>query len=60
MPMKISLSGVLERAADRCEAAKDQPTRGLGYSLRLLLAHLEAVRDDPTRLDEFFDLWIKD
>lgn len=56
--MKISLPGVLIRAAESCERSRD--ARHLGYSLRLLLRHLRELRDDPSRLGEFFDCWADD
>jgi hypothetical protein len=56
--MKVSLPGVLERAAWACE--RSPASRHLGYSLRMLLRDLRELRDDPTRLDEFFAAWVDD
>ncbi len=58
--MKISLPGVLDRAAVHCEKAADWQTKGLGFSLRELLGHLRMVRAEPGRLQEFFDVWVDD
>jgi hypothetical protein len=53
--MKISLPGVLTRAAEAVE--RDEDTAYLGHSLRLLLDHLRIVRGQPRRLREFLELW---
>jgi hypothetical protein len=56
--MKISLSGVLERAAERCETARDWQTKHLAHGLRDLHQHLRCVKTDPSRLAEFFETWV--
>jgi hypothetical protein len=56
--MNVSLSGVLIRAADRCRTARDWQTKQLASGLEDLLQNLECVRDDPSRLQEFFDKWV--
>ena len=56
--MLVSLPGVLERAADRCETARDGATKQLGFSLRELLRHLRLVRADPERIGEMFETWV--
>jgi hypothetical protein len=55
--MKISLSGVLDRAAEQCARSRD--VKYLSFALRELNKHLEMVRDDRSRVDEFFDLYEK-
>jgi hypothetical protein len=54
--MRISIPGVLGRAADACERHED--TRHLACSLRMLLEHLRTLRGEPERIGDFFDLWI--
>ncbi len=56
--MFISLPGVLERAADRCETARDSATKQLGFSLRELLRHLRLVRAAHERIGELFETWV--
>ena len=58
MGMKISLPGVLERAATVCERSSDERDHGLGFSLVELLGHLRQVRAAPERIGEFFELWV--
>lgn len=55
--MKISLPGVLERAAQRCKSADDWQTQNLAIGLCELLEHLRLVRGNPERIGEFFELW---
>jgi len=56
--VKVSLPGVLERAASACRRSTDERDHGLGFSLLELLDHLEQVRADPERVGEFFELWV--
>lgn len=61
--MKISLPGVLLRAAEHCETADDESqwaTCSLATPLRDLLDHLRQVRAEPARLQEFFECWVDD
>ncbi len=58
--MNISLPGVLERGATRCESATDWQTQNLAVAVRELLGHLRLVRADPKRIEEFFELWLDD
>lgn len=53
--MKISLSGVLDRTADFLDL-HDEPDRA--YTLRLLLDHLRELRADPSKVQEFFELYV--
>lgn len=53
--IRISLPGVLERAAKCCEREGGGNT--LGFSLLELLKHLREVRADMNKIDEFLDLW---
>ncbi len=57
MSMKISLPGVLERAAEACKRPSDERDHGLAFSLRELLKHLRQVRKDPELIGEFLELW---
>ena len=57
MGMVISLRGVLERAAETLDAV-DEGDRA--FMLRELNKHLEMVRDDPKRVNEFFELYVRD
>jgi hypothetical protein len=60
--MVISLSGVLQRAADECRRHRD--SRHLEFSLRELLKHLADVRASSNdkeglqRMDAFFKLYV--
>ena len=58
--MRISLPGVLERAAVVCERSRDWKTATLAFSLRELLKHIEIVRAEPHRVQEFLDLWVSE
>ena len=58
--MKISLPGILERAAEHCKKSRDWRTKSLANDLQLLLKHIEIVRAEPFRLQEFLDLWVSD
>lgn len=56
--MTISASGVLERAAQRCERSRDD--KYLAFPLRQLLTHLDELyqrRTEAGVLDEFFGVW---
>lgn len=55
--MKVSLPGVLNRAAGVCKASKTM--NHLEYPLRELLEHLRVLRanQDVDTLAEFFDTW---
>lgn len=54
--MKISLPGVLARAAERLQATRD--AKHLAFPLRELLKHLRLVRKNPERIGEFLALWV--
>lgn len=56
--MTISLAGVLQRAAQCCGRSRD--FKHLRFALEELNKHLELVRDDPSRVGEFFELYSKD
>lgn len=53
--MKISINGVLLRAAERVERTRD--AKYLGWPLRQLLDHIRELRQDPTKVGEFLDLY---
>lgn len=53
--MKVSLPGVLLRAAETCEGVGEKDR---GFMLRELLKHLRMVRADPSRIGEFFELYV--
>ncbi len=56
--MMISVSGVLERAAEAAESRED--TKHLAYGLRELRKHIDELREYPTAetLGEFLSLWV--
>ena len=56
--MMISVSGVLERAAEAAESRED--TKHLAYGLRELRKHIDELRQYPTAetLGEFLSLWV--
>jgi hypothetical protein len=53
--MKVSLPGLLATAARSCRSLGD---KGTAYSLTELANHLREVREDHSRLQEFFDLYV--
>jgi hypothetical protein len=53
--MKVSLPGLLKNAANQCKKTGAGVTAG---SLTELAKHLREVREDPSRLQEFFDLYV--
>ena len=55
MTMRISLPGVLERAAARVEKTRDM--NHLAYPLRQLLEHLRELKERPAEIDRFFEIW---
>ena len=55
--MSYSLSGVLGGAAAELEDENGESEGGYGYVLRELAKNLEAVREDPTQLADFFNLY---
>lgn len=60
MKMTICLGGVLERAAVQCERSRDWKTKTLAFGLRELRNHINQVRDDPSRVGEFMELYVDD
>lgn len=56
--MRISLPGVLLRAASRLEKTRD--SKYLAFPVKQLLDHLRELRREPHRIDEFFKLWADD
>ena len=54
--MKISLPGVLLRAARACKLSREH--RHLKVPLEQLLENLRKLRADPSKIGEFFDLWV--
>lgn len=61
---KISLHGVLGRAATACQRSRD--SKHLAYSLEQLNEHIEILRassnddDAVENLAKFLNLWVKD
>jgi len=55
--MKVSLPGVLIRAADRLEKTRD--AKDLGFMLKELYRHLTELRNNKELIEEFFDLWVE-
>jgi len=61
--MVISLSGVLERAAEQCRRSRNN--KHLAYPLGMLLGHINRIRESQSdeqalqRLEEFLRLWVK-
>lgn len=61
--MVISLSGVLERAADQCKRSRDN--KHLAYPLSKLQEHINHLRESESdeqaleRLEEFLRLWVE-
>ena len=54
--MKISLSGVLTRSAEKLRKSRDHKDQA--FMLKELLRHLEMVRADHSLIGTFFDLWV--
>lgn len=54
--MRISLSGVLIRAAETCGRSRD--AKHLDFMLRQLRHHINILRDHPEKLPDFLDLYI--
>jgi hypothetical protein len=57
MTMKASLPGVLLRAAERCDSARDWQTRQLACGLQDLLLHLYLVKAGKGTMEEFWEIW---
>lgn len=61
--MVISLSGVLERAADQCKRSRDN--KHLAYPLSKLQEHINHLRESASdeqaleRMEEFLKLWVQ-
>jgi hypothetical protein len=61
--MVISLSGVLERAADQCKRSRDN--KHLVWPLKKLQEHINHLRESDSdeqaieRLEEFLRLWVE-
>lgn len=53
--MKVSLPGLLKHAANTC---KTNSTAVIAGSLLEMLEHLRQLRADPSRLQEFMDLYV--
>jgi len=59
--MKISLDGVLDRAAEQCKRSRDN--KHLAFPLESLNKHIEHIRESESddqaleRLEEFLRLW---
>lgn len=53
--MMISLGGVLSRAADACKRSSD--SEHLAFSLELLLKHLKELKEKPSEVEAFFQVW---
>lgn len=52
--MKVCLPGLINNAVRQLENTGD---KGTAYLLKCLGEHLEELRDDHSRIQEFFDLY---